>query len=88
MLLIDLDSQCKVSTALNIAIAADNIAMRYLLHGDDYRDSARVNDRGPYLGVRCIHRCERRTATGPGKVGWRSLRRLIHSLLAAPDRSV
>ena len=24
---------------------------------------------------------ERRTATGPGNVGWRALRRLIHSLL-------
>ena len=68
MLHIDLDGQYNVTTALRLPSLLTNLIMQYLLHGDDYRDPERVNDRGPYLVVSSID-CERRTATGTGYVG-------------------
>ena len=64
MILMDLEAQGTVTTTLHTLLTQ---LIRSLLHGDTNRDTDHVHDQGPYLGVLCIHRCERRIAPGPGK---------------------
>ena len=51
VLLIDLDTQCNASTALNITLTADNLGTRFLLMNDSYGVSDCSYDRGPFLDV-------------------------------------
>jgi chromosome partitioning protein len=51
VLLVDLDSQCNASTALNITISANNLGTRYLLQDDTYPASDCIYGRGPFLDV-------------------------------------
>lgn len=51
VLLIDLDSQCNASTALNITISTNNLGTRYLLQDDTYPARECLYDRGPLLDV-------------------------------------
>jgi chromosome partitioning protein len=51
VLLVDLDSQCNASTALNITISTNNLGTRYLLQDDTYPASDCTYSRGPFLDV-------------------------------------